>query len=69
MRTTLDLDEKLLKEAMKTTGITNKTQLINKALKDEIKAVKRKMLLNLCCSGIIADDYNVNELRELENDE
>ena len=69
MRTTLDLDEKILKEAIKTTGITNKTKLINKALKDEIRAFKKQMLIDLCCSGIIDENYNVEKIRELELDE
>lgn len=66
MRTTLDLDEKLLKEAIKITGIKSKTELVNKCLKDEIMEHKKKMLLSLRNSGIIDDDYDVIELRERE---
>jgi len=40
MRTTLDLNENLLEEAMKLSGEKTKTSIINKALKDYIKKVK-----------------------------
>ena len=42
MRTTLDLNEKLLADAMKQTGETTKTAVINEALKQVIKSKKRK---------------------------
>jgi Arc/MetJ family transcription regulator len=69
MRTTLDLDEKLLREAIKVTGIKNKTKLLNKSLKDEIKFKKKQNFLNLRNSGIIDDDFDVLKLREAELNE
>ena len=42
MRTTLDLNENLLADAMKWTGETTKTAVINEALKQVIKSKKRK---------------------------
>jgi len=45
MRTTLDLNEKLLADAMKWTGETTKTAVINEALKQVIKSKKRKELV------------------------
>jgi Arc/MetJ family transcription regulator len=45
MRTTLDLNEALLTEAMKWTGETTKTATINEALKQVIKFRKRIKLV------------------------
>jgi Arc/MetJ family transcription regulator len=45
MRTTLDLNESLLAEAMKLTGETTKTATINEALKQVIKSKKREKLV------------------------
>jgi len=45
MRTTLDLNETLLTEAMKWTGETTKTATINEALKQVIKSKKRVKLI------------------------
>ena len=44
MRTTLDLPEKLIDEAMKTTHITKKTDLIKIALQNLIQKEKSKNL-------------------------
>ena len=45
MRTTLDIPEKLIEEAMKVTGATTKSQLIKDALQAEIDRAKRKQLI------------------------
>ena len=45
MRTTLDLNETLLAEAMKWTGQTTKTATINEALKQVIKYRKRVKII------------------------
>ncbi|MDR1220526.1 MAG: type II toxin-antitoxin system VapB family antitoxin [Treponema sp.] len=45
MRTTLDLDKKLLDEAMKWTGESTKTSVINEAIKEIIKNRKRLRLV------------------------
>ncbi|HJO95470.1 MAG TPA: type II toxin-antitoxin system VapB family antitoxin [Victivallales bacterium] len=69
MRTTLELDDKLIATAMKITGIKSKTKLLNKCLKDEIMEYKKKMLLSLRNSGSIDEDYDVASLRGLELNE
>jgi Arc/MetJ family transcription regulator len=59
MRTTLNLDKKLLDEAMKWTGESTKTSVINEALKEIIKNRKRlglvemagKVKLAVCCAS------------------
>lgn len=47
MRTTLDLPEELLNEAMSLTGEKTKTAVIIRALKTEIKKAKMVEVLNL----------------------
>ena len=46
MRTTLDIPEDLINEAMKITGAKTKSQVIKEALEEQIRKVKRQRLLN-----------------------
>ncbi len=62
MRTTLDLDESLLTEAMKWTGKTTKTGAINEALKQIVKFKKRIRLLDL--AGKVKLDIDLDATRE-----
>tara|TARA_R110002124_G_scaffold48026_4_gene142191 strand:+ start:14457 stop:14651 length:195 start_codon:yes stop_codon:yes gene_type:complete len=61
MRTTLDIPEKLIDEAMKVTGSTTKSQLIKNALKAQIKEAKRKKLITM--KGSIDLNIDLNKLR------
>jgi Arc/MetJ family transcription regulator len=61
MRTTLDLDKKLLDEAMKWTGKSTKTSVINEALKEIIKNRKRLRLVEM--AGKIKFEVNINVTR------
>jgi metal-responsive CopG/Arc/MetJ family transcriptional regulator len=45
MRTTLDIPQKLIDEAVRLTGATTKSQLIKDALQAEIDRAKRKKLI------------------------
>lgn len=47
LRTNIELDEKLVKEAMKLTRISTKKELVNFALKELVSKIKRKKLLTL----------------------
>jgi putative antitoxin of VapBC-like toxin-antitoxin system len=47
MRTTLDLDERLLEEARRVTGITAKTALIHRGLEELIARQSARMLAAL----------------------
>lgn len=61
MRTTLDLPEELIKEAMKITGSKTKSALIKEALEAQIKRIKRKRLLSF--KGKIDLDIDLDSLR------
>lgn len=45
MRTTLDLPEELIREALEITGAKTKSQLIKDALENQIRQIKRQRLL------------------------
>ena len=45
MRTTLDIPEELIEEAMKLTGAKTKSQLVKDALLEQIQRVRRKRIL------------------------
>ena len=47
LRTNIELDEKLVKEAMKLTRKKTKKELVNYALQELVRKVKRKKLLDL----------------------
>ena len=61
MRTTLDIPNKLIDEAMKVTGATTKSQLNKDALQAEIDRVKRKRLI--AKKGTLDLDIDLNTLR------
>ena len=61
MRTTLDIPEELIKEAMNVTGATTKSQLIKTALSDLIQKAKRQRLISF--KGKIDLDIDLDSLR------
>ncbi|MDR1935795.1 MAG: type II toxin-antitoxin system VapB family antitoxin [Candidatus Accumulibacter sp.] len=61
MRTTLDLNETLLDEAMKWTGAPTKTSVINEALKQIIKEKKRMRLIEM--AGKVKLDVDIDVTR------
>ncbi len=62
MRTTLDLPENLIKEAMKATHTNTKTAVIVKALEELVRKSKISDLKKY--RGKIDLDINLNELRD-----
>lgn len=62
MRTTLEIPEELINEAMKLTGAKTKSQLITDALKEKIDKIKRQRLLTF--KGKIDLDIDLDVLRD-----
>jgi Arc/MetJ family transcription regulator len=62
MRTTLDIPEELINEAMELTGAKTKSQLIKEALEDQISRIKRKRLISL--KGTIDLDIDLDKVRK-----
>ncbi len=63
MRTNIDIDDKLLKEAMKYAKLSSKKELINHALDEYIRLQKRKKLMSL--KGKITWEGNLDEMRSI----
>ena len=51
MRTNIDLDDKLIKEAMKISDYRTKKEVVNAALRELVKRLKRKGILKFMGSG------------------
>ncbi len=61
MRTTLDIPEDLINEAMEITGAKTKSQVIKEALENQIKRIKRQRLITF--KGRIDLDVDLDVLR------
>jgi Arc/MetJ family transcription regulator len=64
-RTNIELDEKLLEEGKKATGIKTSKALINFALKELIRKYQQKRILEL--KGKIDWKGDLDEMRELRS--
>lgn len=62
MRTTLEIPENLIREAMELTGAKTKSQLIKEALGDQIARIKRKRLI--AYKGTIDLEIDLDNLRK-----
>jgi Arc/MetJ family transcription regulator len=63
MRTNIDIDDKLLAEAMKYVKLPTKKDLVNHALVELVRLEKRKELMSL--KGKIDWNGNLDEMRAL----
>jgi len=66
MRTNIDLDDELLAEAAKLTGIKTKKELVHQALKMMIESKKRRSLLELAGKIEFDPDYDYKASREAQ---
>jgi len=62
LRTNIELDEKLVKEAMKFTHKKTKKEIVNYALEELVKRFKRKQLLEL--EGKVEWTGNLDKMRK-----
>ena len=65
MRTNIDIDNSLLKEAFSVSRIKTKKDLIHEALHEYIRLKKRKDLSELAGSIEFYDGYDYKKLREI----
>ena len=63
MKTLIDIDETLLKEAMKLSKAPTKKETIQRALSELVKACRRQSLKSLAGSGLL--DMSHAELRKI----
>lgn len=64
MRTNIVLDDDLVEEARRLTGIRTKRELVHEALKLLVETKKRLSLLDLAGKVEFADNYDHKKLRE-----
>jgi Arc/MetJ family transcription regulator len=68
-RTTLDLDEELVRQTLEATGKTTKKAAIEEAMRELIKARLRERLLERIKSGDLGLDLTMDDLRKLRGRE
>ncbi len=62
LRTNIELDEKLVNEAMKLTHIKTKKELVNYAIEELVHKIKRKKILDL--EGKVEWTGDLSEMRK-----
>ena len=67
MRSTIDIDEKLLKEAQKITGVKTKKELVNLSLGELIKKKRKEHLISLFGSSVL--NISLEDVEKLRKDE
>ena len=67
MRSTIDIDEKLLREAQKITGVKTKKELVNLSLGELIKKKRKEHLISLFGSSVL--DIGLEDVEKLRKDE
>ena len=60
-RTNIELDDKIVKEAIKLTHAKTKKEVVNYALEELVKKLRRKKILEL--EGKVKWEGNLNEMR------
>ena len=67
MRSTIDIDEKLLKEAQKITGAKTKKELVNLSLQELIRKKRKEHLISLFGSSVL--NISLEDVEKLRKDE
>lgn len=65
MRTNIDLDDELIKEAMRLAGVTTKKEVVHLALHEFVRARKKKNLLDLAGRIHFRRGFDHKKLRKL----
>ena len=65
MRTNIDLDDELIKEAMSVTGTRTKKEVVHLALQELVHARKKKNLLDLAGRIHFRRNFDHKKLRKL----
>jgi len=67
MRSTIDINEKLLREAQKITGVKTKKELVNLSLGELIKKKRKEHLISLFGSSVL--DIGLEDVERLRKNE
>ena len=65
MRTTLDIDEGLLRDVLRLTGERSKSRAVNKALEDYLRSARLRALLDAPGRILLDEDWRSREEAEL----
>jgi Arc/MetJ family transcription regulator len=63
MRTNIVLDDQLVADAMKLSGVKTKREVVDLALRRLVTSAKQKDILDLVGQDMIAPDYDVRAVR------
>jgi Arc/MetJ family transcription regulator len=63
MRTNIVLDDALVDEAMRVTGVKTKKDVVDLALRELVARRRQRAVLELVGQGLIAPDYDVRQVR------
>lgn len=63
MRTNIVIDDELMAEAMKATGMKTKREVVDKALRELVQRHAQRQILELVGQDLIDPDYDVAEVR------
>ncbi|MDO8412911.1 MAG: type II toxin-antitoxin system VapB family antitoxin [Gallionellaceae bacterium] len=63
MRTNIVIDDQLVADAMKLSGVKTKREVVELALRRLVTSAKQKDILDLVGQGMIAPDYDVRTVR------
>jgi Arc/MetJ family transcription regulator len=63
MRTNIVLDDQLVEDAMRLSGVKTKRGVVELALRRLVNSVRRKDILDLVGQNMIAPDYDVRAVR------
>ena len=67
MRSTIDIDDNLLKKAQEITGARTKKELINFSLREIIRKKRKEHLISLFKSSVL--DIDLEDIEKLREDE
>ncbi len=65
MRTNIVLDDELIEQAMRLTGLKTKRAVVHRALEELIRNEKARSLFDLAGRVELADDFDHKRMREL----
>ena len=63
MRTNIVLDDRLIADAMKLSGVKTKREVVELALRRLVTSAKQKDILDLVGMDMIAPDYDIRAVR------
>ena len=67
MRTNIVIDDRLIADAMKLSGVKTKREVVELALRRLVTSAKQKDILDLVGKDMIAPDYDVRAVRSRMN--